>query len=134
SFVYQAGLHFDEDPFVAPTFSLVDNDGGRFWIDPNTGTVTVADTIDRESHPEGHFKVQAVVDAGLPSEITLAQTVTVAIGDLNDNSPTFLNADDLYITENNLTGQTVGLIQGYDADLNTLTYSLQYDHSSGVSF
>ena len=43
----------------AVTFSLIDDAGGRFAIDPNTGVVTVASVLDYESAPSHQLQVRA---------------------------------------------------------------------------
>lgn len=73
------------------TYSLLATKDGRsqemFAIDPNTGTVTTTQILDRESIPVHHFKVVAQ-DDGRPARSGETQ-LTVIVDDINDHTPHF---------------------------------------------
>ncbi|MEQ2272563.1 hypothetical protein XENORESO_000308, partial [Xenotaenia resolanae] len=60
---------------------------GLFSIDPNSGLVTTAAVLDRETQMEVWFLVLAE-DGGEPS-LSSTATVTVLVEDVNDNEPVF---------------------------------------------
>ncbi|KAG8182639.1 hypothetical protein JTE90_018475 [Oedothorax gibbosus] len=66
------------------SYSFTENVGGKFAIDPVSGKVTVAGSIDRELEDEYLLKV-AAVDGSWRAETPL----TVTIEDVNDNAPEF---------------------------------------------
>ncbi|ELR48045.1 Protocadherin-16 [Bos mutus] len=74
------------------TYSLrqLSEDSKAFRIHPQTGEVTTLQTLDRERQNSYQLLVQ-VQDAGSPPRSTTG-TVHIAVLDLNDNSPTFLQA------------------------------------------
>lgn len=87
----------------------------RFRIDRSTGEVYVRQVFDRETSPSVLLLVHAV-DAG---EIPLTGTATVqlTIRDVNDNSPTFLQAvHGFKVHENQPTGTNVATMRASDLD------------------
>ncbi|HUP79438.1 MAG TPA: cadherin domain-containing protein, partial [Pirellula sp.] len=112
------------------TFTLADNDGGRFNIDPNTGVVSVVGGIDREADgPSRIITVRATsADGSFSEESYLINVYDVdefdvaSIGDLS-SAP---NA----VAENSGLG-TVVPYQAFsfdaDATINRVVYSLDDD-------
>jgi protocadherin Fat 4 len=112
------------------TYSLQDNDGGRFAIDSVTGIVTVAGTIDREADgPSRNITVRATSSDGSFTD----QVFTVAINDIDEfnvGAVTDTNATTNNVNENASIGtvvQITALTTDADATTNTITYSLQDD-------
>uniref|UniRef100_A0A672Y6W7 Protocadherin-16 n=1 Tax=Sphaeramia orbicularis TaxID=375764 RepID=A0A672Y6W7_9TELE len=66
---------------------LKSNQDSLISIDPESGLVTTAAALDRETHMEVWFLVVAA-DGGEPS-LSSTATVTVLVEDLNDNEPVF---------------------------------------------
>ncbi|XP_053376912.1 protocadherin Fat 4-like [Mercenaria mercenaria] len=66
------------------------NDNGTFELDSETGELTVAKELDRESEDLFIFVVEAE-DKGVPS-LTGTTTLSVILTDVNDNSPYFLES------------------------------------------
>ncbi len=109
------------------SYSLADNDGGRFSIDATSGVVTVAGAIDRETlGPSRNIIVRATSTDGSISD----QLFTIAINDVdefdvgavNDADPTANEVD-----ENAGVGTLVGITAAAsddDATNNTVSYSL----------
>ncbi len=133
----------DADATDSITYSLDDNDGGRFTIDSGTGIVTVAGAIDRESDGATRsITVRATSTDG--SFQTRIFTITIDdvdefdVGPINDSDAT---AD--AVDENAANGTVVGvtaLASDVDATNNTIAYTLDdnaggrfaIDSSSGV--
>ncbi|GAB1292503.1 Protocadherin-16 [Apodemus speciosus] len=82
----------DSGPNGRLTYSLqqLSEDSKAFRIHPQTGEVTTLQTLDREQQSSFQLLVQ-VQDGGSPPR-SATGTVHVAVLDLNDNSPTFLQA------------------------------------------
>ena len=117
------------------TYSLDDNDGGRFTIDSSTGVVTVAGAIDREADgPSRTVTVRSSSSDG--SSTTQSFVINVADVDEFNTTPTIdvdgsINAVD----ENAVIGTSVGITAASsdaDATNNTITYSL--DDNDGGRF
>ena len=119
---------FDSDATSSTvTFSLSNNDGGRFAIDANTGTVTTTRELDRETDgPSREITIRATSSDGSFAE----QTFTILLGDLDEADATIpadSNPTNNSVAENSMAGSTVGLtIQAFDSDAtnNIITYSL----------
>ena len=112
------------------TYSLQDDDGGRFTIDANTGVVTVAGAIDREADgPTRNITVRATSSDGSFTD----QGFTININDLDEfdvGAVTDVNATANAVDENAVVGTVVGVTASAsdaDATNNTITYSLQDD-------
>ena len=114
----------------AITYTLLDNAGGRFAIDGNSGVVTVADgsLLDFETNASHDITVQATSADGSSS----TQTFTINITNGNESgvgsiSDTDVSADG--IQENATNGTLVGITaSASDLDvLDTVTYTLSDD-------
>nr|XP_033718340.1 protocadherin-16 isoform X2 [Tursiops truncatus] len=82
----------DSGPNGRLTYSLrqLSEDSKAFRIHPQTGEVTTLQTLDRERQSSYQLLVQ-VQDGGSPPR-SVTGTIHIAVLDLNDNSPTFLQA------------------------------------------
>ncbi|MEM9683100.1 MAG: cadherin domain-containing protein, partial [Pseudomonadota bacterium] len=72
----------DPDPQDSVTYSLLDDAGGRFVIDPTTGDVSVADgaTLDHEAMDNHRITVEARSSDGSVS----TEEFTIAVDDINE--------------------------------------------------
>ncbi|GAA4652839.1 VCBS domain-containing protein [Kistimonas scapharcae] len=72
----------DVDAGDTLTYSLLDDDGGRFAIDSSTGEITVADgtLLNHEGDTTHNVRVQVTDSGGLTSE----QDYTIQVGDVNE--------------------------------------------------
>ena len=118
----------------AITYSLQDNDGGRFAIDANTGVVTVAGAIDREADGASrNITVRATSADGSYTD----QVFSITINDVDEFDTgvvTDANAAANTVAEDAAVGTAVGLTGlASDADATaTITYSL--DDNAGGRF
>jgi Ca2+-binding RTX toxin-like protein len=121
----------DADPTDIVTYSLTDDAGGRFAIDPATGVVTVADAslLDYETSTSHTISVQATSSDGSTSTMDFA----VAVG---DNTKEFavtaisdIDAAANRVSESAANGAVVGITAfASDADgSDTVTYNLNND-------
>jgi len=128
------GLASDADATTnAITYSLFDNNGGRFAINSSSGVVTVAGAINREADGASrNITIRAVSADGSYSD----QTFSISIVDANEFSvtaPIDSNASANAVNENATIGTVVGITANAtdsDATTNALTYSL-FDNDSG---
>uniref|UniRef100_A0A672YBK8 Protocadherin-16 n=1 Tax=Sphaeramia orbicularis TaxID=375764 RepID=A0A672YBK8_9TELE len=108
---------------------LKSNQDSLISIDPESGLVTTAAALDRETHMEVWFLVVAA-DGGEPS-LSSTATVTVLVEDLNDNEPVF--QQQLYnvsVPEHSEIGSCFLQVVATDADspeFSILRYSLSDD-------
>ena len=107
---------------VSYTYSLLDDAGGRFAIDPVAGAVTVADgsLLDYETANSHSISVQAV---GSDSS-TLIERFTINLNNLNE-APEDLTLSGGSVAENAASGTAVGSVVASDPDSGErFTYSL----------
>ncbi len=102
------GLASDPDGTDVVTYSLDNNAGGRFAIDPNTGVVTISGAIDREAAASYNITIRATsTDTSFTT-----QTFTINIGDedeFNVGAVTDNNAAANSVVENASIGTVVGI-------------------------
>ncbi|KAG8511218.1 Protocadherin Fat 4 [Galemys pyrenaicus] len=102
---------------------------GAFSVHPQTGQVTVAAALDRETLPVYNLTVQAV-DAGTPPATGRA-SLLVTLEDVNDNGPALASTEGA-VMENQPPGTLVMTLQSTDPDLppNQGPFSYQLLHAS----
>ncbi|MBO6919294.1 MAG: cadherin repeat domain-containing protein [Rhizobiaceae bacterium] len=118
-------LATDGDATDSVTYSLSDDAGGLFDIDPNTGVVTVAGSLDAETDTSHTIEVTATSDDGSTS----TQTFSIGVNDVNETSITAISDTDgsgNSVTEGASVGTAVGITAfASDADeTDTISYSL----------
>ncbi len=109
------------------TYSLFDNDGGRFAIDANTGVVTVAGAINRET--DGASRTITVRATSADGSYT-DQNFSIGINDVDEFDVGTVSDSDAIantVDENAANGTTVGITAtatDHDATSNGVTYTL----------
>ena len=102
------------------------SDVGLFYVDAERGLVLIKQSFDREQSARLRFVVVAS-DAGVPS-LSSSVTVTVSVGDVNDNSPVFDQAAyEASVSDRAPRGQFVVAVQASDDDVTDrarLTYAI----------
>lgn len=96
------------------TYSMDDNAGGRFAIDPTTGLVTVAPSavIDYETQTSHSIIVRATSQDG--SFQTRGFTINVI--DTNDTPPVITPSQSFAVAENSANGTLIGMFTALDPD------------------
>ena len=120
----------DADAAQSLTYSIVaGNTGNAFAIDPPTGAITVAGSLDFETLATYTLTVQAT-DNGNPV-LSGQNTVTITVNDVNE-TPTVSPAT-FAIDENSANGAAVGTVAANDVDAGqTLTYSIVAGNTGGA--
>ncbi|MFC3533647.1 VCBS domain-containing protein, partial [Vogesella facilis] len=124
----------DVDHGSVVTYTLSDDAGGRFQIDPVTGVVSVANgaLLDYETATSHSITVLAADGVGGSS----SQSFTINIGNVNDNpvvGPSDSDAANNAVDENSSVGTTVGLTafaSDADAGGQAIAYTLS-DNAGG---
>ncbi len=108
------GVVTAEDPDVGDvhTFQLLDDAGGRFALDPNSGQLTVAGALDYESSASHDLTVRVTDGGGL----TYDKVFTIAVNDVNE-APTDLFLSNDSVDENSAIGTLVGVVTAEDPDV-----------------
>jgi hypothetical protein len=119
----------DSLPGAVFTYSLLDNAGGRFAIDANTGVITVADgtKLDFEAATGHGIGVQVKDQTGA----TFAKTFNLDVTNVNE-APTNETLAGGSVVGSSPNGTVVGTVSGVDPDAGAvLTYSL-LDNANGA--
>ncbi|MBN9670495.1 beta strand repeat-containing protein [Roseibium aggregatum] len=117
--------HADVSDGNQVTYSLLDDAGGLFSIDPASGIVSVAGDLDAESAGSHDIVVLATASDGQ----TQTESFTIGVRDVNEYgvSPvTDIDATDNAIAENAASGETTGITaSAEDLDVSdTVSYSI----------
>ncbi|KAG1676563.1 Protein dachsous [Nymphon striatum] len=109
-----------------------DKDRAKFGIFPNSGSIYLKQTLDREEQGRYELKVVAT-DNGSPIQSSTS-SVIIKVLDTNDNDPHFAKRLYEFTVEENLSrGSHVGTMEATDKDLGnnaSLRYSLIQNNSS----
>ena len=116
------------------SYSLIEDAGGRFQIDPTTGEVSVLDPslLDYESQTSHDVTIEATSADGSTSQTTVTINLSDDTSEFVVGGATDSDAADNSVSESATTDQTVGLSAlASDADgSDTVTYSL-FDNAGG---
>ncbi|XP_068740239.1 protocadherin Fat 4-like [Montipora capricornis] len=114
----------DEDKGQRLTFSLVDDDSGRFSLD-SKGTLYKAQSTDYETS-KVHFIVARVMDDGNPP-LAMNKNISISVVDVNE-APVSIALSSESVPENLKLGTSVSTITATDFDaVQNLTFSLDDD-------
>jgi VCBS repeat-containing protein len=106
-------------------YTLVNDAGGRFALDPATGKLTTTGPLDYEAGAAYDVTVRATDPSGLSTD----KVISIAVGDVNE-APTGLAISNAAVDENAAAGTLVGTVSAGDPDGDALTYSL-VDNAGG---
>ena len=105
----------DKDKNAEIRYSITNNKGNtEFAVNAITGSLTLVKSLDREKKEIMDFELTAS-DLGTPSRKKLIQ-VRVIVGDVNDNTPRFVDSSTADVEENVPAGTNVIRVQATDAD------------------
>lgn len=97
-----------------------------FSIDTNTGWISTRKDLDHESSPSYTFTVVAA-DLGETVSLSSTTTVTVAVSDVNDNPPRFMEQHYFgTIQESDPPGQVVAVLNTRDDDSSAVNRQVSY--------
>ncbi|MCJ8739590.1 hypothetical protein PDJAM_G00048940 [Pangasius djambal] len=118
------------------TYSIAaDHESTAFTINPQTGQVSVAAELDRETTPVYNLTLLAI-DSGSPAATGTA-TLIVTLEDINDNGPTLVTMSG-EVMENQRAGTAVMTLSATDSDLapnqGPFSYSLLTTSSAATYF
>ena len=118
----------DVDAGDSASYSLVDDAGGLFAVDANTGEITVDGSLDFETSAN-HTIIARITDSG---GLVLDRSFVISLADLNE-APVLVG-DSFGLPENRSHGTLVGTISASDVDTgDLLTFSL-VSGNSGRAF
>jgi Ca2+-binding RTX toxin-like protein len=127
-------LATDADSGATISYSLTDNAGGKFAIDPTTGVVTLAGSLDYESATTHNVTVLATSSDGS----TNSQVFGIAVINVDDNpvvGPVDVNGAANTVSENASIGTLVGITaHASDADADAAITSYTLINSAGGRF
>ncbi len=118
-------------PFNTLTFSLSNNPGTLFAINPVTGQITVANgaVLDFDTNPT--ITLGVTVTDGAPSPLSTSQNVTINL--TNVNEPPVVTAATLSVPENSAVNTPVGTVAANDPDAGqTKTFSITNGNTGGA--
>lgn len=105
---------------------------GTFSIDSNTGWISTLRDLDHETNPSYTFTVVAS-DLGETMSLSSTTTVTVAVSDINDNPPRFLEQQYFgSVQESDPPGEVVAVLNTRDDDSSAVNRQVSY-HITGES-
>lgn len=117
----------DVDAGDSSTYTLIDDAGGLFAVDPVTGEVTVRGSLDYET-ATNHIITARITDQG---GLTLDRSFVLSVLDLNE-APVLVSGP-LSLAENPATGILVGTVLASDVDAgDELQFSLAAGNTSGA--
>ncbi|MEM7220843.1 MAG: cadherin domain-containing protein [Pseudomonadota bacterium] len=118
---------FDAGDIIA--YSLDDDAGGRFTIDPLSGIVTLSGSVDFETAQQHSITVRAT-----STDLSVAtRTFVIDVLDLNDNAPVVAPGFTFGLSEDSASGTGIGLVTATDVDsIGSLSYAIVAGDPGGV--
>ncbi|XP_068441399.1 protocadherin Fat 3a isoform X3 [Clinocottus analis] len=117
--------------------TLIQSDGevdtlvNTFSIDSNTGWISTRKDLDHETDPSYTFTVVAS-DLGETLSLSGTSTVTVAVSDINDNPPSFLERHYFgSVQESDPPGEVVAVLNTRDNDSSAINRQVSYHITAG---
>ncbi|XP_056297999.1 protocadherin Fat 3a isoform X3 [Pseudoliparis swirei] len=117
--------------------TLIQSDGdidtlvNTFSIDSNTGWISTRKDLDHETNPSYTFTVVAS-DLGETLSLYGTTTVTVAVSDINDNPPRFLEPHYFVsVQESDPPGEVVAVLNTRDDDSSAINRQVSYHITGG---
>uniref|UniRef100_A0A8D3D2A8 Protocadherin Fat 3 n=1 Tax=Scophthalmus maximus TaxID=52904 RepID=A0A8D3D2A8_SCOMX len=102
-----------------------------FSIDSNTGWISTCKDLDHETNPSYTFTVVAS-DMGETQSLSSSTTVTVAVSDINDNPPRFLEQHYFgSVQESDPPGEVVAVLHTRDDDSSAVNRQVSYYITGG---
>ncbi|XP_062417297.1 protocadherin Fat 3a [Pungitius pungitius] len=102
-----------------------------FGIDSNTGWISTRKDLDHETNPSYIFLVVAS-DLGETLSLSGTTTVTIAVSDINDNPPMFLEQSYFgSVQESNPPGEVVAVLHTKDDDSSAVNRQVSYHITGG---
>ena len=96
------------------------NTNSAFAIDPDTGELTVNTSSELDTETTPSYSLSITVSDGATT--SSAETVTINIDDINDNTPIITPSQSFDIDEASANGTSVGTVAATDADATATTY------------
>lgn len=119
SFVQVSATDVDEGPNGRVRYSIVAGDENRdFSISEDSGVVRVAKNLNFERKSRYVLSVRAEDSSVIASVRFDTATISIAVADINDNPPTFLDSPYLALVMENVVppGGYIMTVHAYDAD------------------
>ena len=96
------------------------NTNAAFAIDSSSGELSVATSAELDYESTASYTLELSVSDGVNT--ASAETVTINVNDLNDNTPVITAAQSFSIDENSANGTAIGTVVATDADTSPTTY------------
>ena len=96
------------------------NTNAAFAIDSSSGELSVATSAELDYESTASYTLELSVSDGVNT--ASAETVTINVNDLNDNTPVITAAQSFSIDENSANGSIIGIVAATDADTIPTTY------------
>ncbi|XP_028275191.1 protocadherin Fat 3 [Parambassis ranga] len=104
---------------------------GTFNIDSNTGWISTRKDLDHETNPSYIFTVVAS-DLGETLSLSSTTTVTVAVSDINDNPPKFMESHHFSTVQESVPpGEVVAVLNTKDDDSSAVNRQVGYHITGG---
>ncbi|XP_066522855.1 protocadherin Fat 3a isoform X2 [Hoplias malabaricus] len=107
------------------------DEGSFFMIDSSSGWISTLKGLDHE-HSPAHSLVVWAYDLGDPASLSASTTVTIAVGDSNDNMPEFLQPRYFgSVRESDAPGEVVAVLNTRDDDSSPGNRQVSYHITGG---
>jgi hypothetical protein len=101
------------------------NDGGTFYVDQSSGTISLATRLDYEL--ERRYAIEITARDSTATQLSTRRNFTVMVTDVNDNAPLFDRRQYVaYVSEDARIGSTIVTLDASDADRGPTYSVVQY--------